>query len=79
MRLYIMGINYHLYPLQESYENMKLLLEINQYEKYNWNICGNLKATAISLGYTKFCCFLCEWNRRDRKHYCIQNQWPKRE
>ena len=62
-----MEINYHLYPLQESYENMKLLLEINQYEKHNWNICGNLKVTVISLGYTKFYCFLCEWNRTDRK------------
>ena len=69
-----MGINYHLYPLQDSYENMKLLLEINQYEKYNWNT-----GTAISLRYTKFYCFLCQWNRRDRKHHCIQNQWPKRE
>jgi hypothetical protein len=73
-----MGINYHLHPLQEPCENMKLLLEINQHEKYNWNICGNLNVTAISLGYTKFC-FLCEWNGRDRKHHCIQNQWPKRE
>ena len=30
-------------------------------------------------GYTKFCCFLCEWDSRDRKHHCIQKQWPKQE
>ena len=43
---------------------MKLVLEKTQYEKYNWNFCGDLKVTALllglQLGYTKFCCFLCE-------------------
>jgi len=27
---------------------MKLLSEKIQYEKYNWNICGDLKVTALS-------------------------------
>jgi len=63
----------HAAKMKQSYENMELLLEKIQYEKYYWNICGNLKVTGISLGYTKFCCFLCEWSRRDRKHHCIQN------
>jgi hypothetical protein len=69
--------------MKESYENMKLLLEKIQYGKYNWNICGDLKVTALSLGLelgcSKFYCFLCEWDRRDRKHHYIQKQWPKRE
>jgi len=29
---------------------MKLLLEKTQYEKYNWNICGDLKVIALSFG-----------------------------
>jgi hypothetical protein len=36
--------------MKESYENMKLLLKKIQYEKYNWNICGDLKAIALLLG-----------------------------
>jgi hypothetical protein len=64
--------------MKESYENMKLLLEKIQYEKYNWNICGYLKVTVLlldlQLGYTKFCCFLREWDGRDRKHHYIKKQ-----
>jgi hypothetical protein len=36
--------------MKESYENMKLLVENIQYQKYNWNICGDLKVTAFLLG-----------------------------
>jgi len=60
---------------------MKLLLEKTLYGKHNWNICGHLKVIAVLLGlqfgYTKFCCFLCEWDSRARKHNYIQKQWPK--
>jgi len=52
----------HAAKMKESYENMELLLEKIQYEKYNWNICGNLKVTALllglQLGYAKFCYFI---------------------
>ena len=57
--------------LKESYENINLLLEKIQYEKYNWNICGDLKVTAFLLGYTKLCCSRCEWDSRDRKNHHI--------
>jgi hypothetical protein len=33
----------------------------------------------LQLGYTKYCCFLCEWDSRDRKNHYIQKQWPKRD
>jgi len=36
----------HAANMEESYENMYLLLEKIQYEKYNWNICGDLKVIA---------------------------------
>ena len=59
-------------------ENTKLLFEKIKYGKYNWNICGDLKVTAVllslQLGYTKFCCFLCGWDSRDKKHHYIQKQ-----
>ncbi|GFW45593.1 uncharacterized protein TNCV_3245311 [Trichonephila clavipes] len=29
-------------------------------------------------GYTKFPCFLCEWDSRDRKHY-VKQTWPIRK
>jgi hypothetical protein len=63
----------------ESCENIKLLSEKIQCEKYNWNIMGDFKVIARSLGYTKFYCFPPEWDSRDRKHHHIQKQWPKRE
>jgi hypothetical protein len=69
--------------MKESYKNMKLLLEKIQCGKYNWNICGDLKVNALSLGlelgFSKFYCFMCEWDSRGRKHHYIQKQWPKRE
>jgi hypothetical protein len=53
---------------------MKLLLEKIHYEKYKWNICGDLKVIAlllgVQLGYTKYCCSLCEWDSRDSKILC---------
>jgi hypothetical protein len=69
--------------LKESYEYMKLLLEKIHYEKYKWNICGDLKVTALliglRLGYTKYCCFLCEWDSRDGKIHYSHKQWPRRD
>jgi hypothetical protein len=60
----------HAVNMKEN-ENMKLILEKICYEKYKWNICGGLKIIALllrlQLGYTKYCCFLCEWDSRDRK------------
>jgi hypothetical protein len=67
--------------MKESYENMKFILEMIQYEKYNWNICGDLKVIAVllglQLGYTRICCFLCAWDIRDRKQYYIKKQCNK--
>jgi hypothetical protein len=71
----------HAVNMKESYENMKLLLEKIHYEKCKWNICGDLKVIALllglQLGYTKYCCFLCQWDSKDRKNHYIQIQWPK--
>ncbi|UYV67757.1 hypothetical protein LAZ67_5001915 [Cordylochernes scorpioides] len=62
---------------------MKLLLKKIEYERYSWKICSDLKVIALlrglQLGYTKFCCFLCEWDSRDRERHYIKKSWPNRE
>jgi len=32
--------------------------------------------TGLQLGYTKYCCFLCEWDIRDRKSHYFKKEWP---
>jgi len=59
----------HAANMKESYESMKLLLGKFKYDEFKWKLCGDLKAVALllgmQLGYTKYCCYLCEWDSRD--------------
>jgi len=45
---------------KESYENMKILMEAINYDKFKWQICGDLKVVALLLGlqqgFTKYSC-----------------------
>lgn len=73
----------HATNMKENYANLEVLLEKIEYSQYLWNICADLKVVAILTGlqggYTKFCCFLCEWDSRARdKHYKIKT-WPLRK
>jgi hypothetical protein len=72
----------HAANIKESYENMKLLLGKIKYDEFKRKFCGDLKAVALllgmQLGYTKYCCFLCEWDSRDKKNHCVNKLWPKR-
>jgi len=47
---------------KKSYENMNILLEAINYDKFKWQICGDLKVIALLLGlqqgFTKYCCFV---------------------
>jgi len=59
---------------KESYEDMKILMEAINYDKFKWQFCGDLKVIALLLGlkqgFTKYCCFICEWDSRARSlHY----------
>lgn len=69
--------------MKESYENMARLLGKINYGKYKWHISADLKVVAIlnglQLGYTKHCCFICEWDSRARNYHYIVKQWPPRE
>ena len=53
----------HAAGLKETYDNIKLVLVKIKYEEHQ-QICGDLEVVALilglQLGYTKFCCFLCE-------------------
>jgi len=32
----------------------------------------------MQIGYTKYCCFLCEWDSRDKKDHYVNKLWSKR-
>ena len=72
----------HATSLKEIYESMKLLLGKIKYYEFKWKLCGDLKVVALllgmQLGYTKSCCFLCEWDSRDKKNHYVNKLWPKR-
>ena len=56
--------------LKEEYNNVKEILEIINYSAHDWVICVDLKMVNFLLGqqfgFTKYPCFLCYWDRRDR-------------
>ena len=62
---------------------MKQLLQYIKYDTCKWNICVDLKVIALllvlQLGYTKFRCFLCEWDSRDKAHHYVKRIWPGRK
>ena len=67
---------------KETYNILKLILEKVDYVKYKWQICADLKVVALILGlqtgYTKYCCFLCEWDSRARSDHYTKQNWPLR-
>jgi len=72
----------HAANMKESYESMKLLSGKIKYDELKWKLCGDLKVVALllgmQLGYTKYCCFLCEWDSRNKKNHYVNKLWPKR-
>ena len=69
--------------MKETYQNMKTLLDCIDYVKHSWNICGDFKVIGLLLGmqsgYTKYCCFLCEWDSRDKKYHYVRKDWNLRQ
>lgn len=59
---------------QESYEIIANLLQKLQYNKYQWDICADLKIVGIISGlkggYASYMCFLCKWNTRQTDTHC---------
>ena len=56
-----------------------ILVEVD-YKKYQWEVCGDFKVIAILLGlqagYTKYSCFLCEWDSHARGTHYSRKRWP---
>lgn len=76
--------------LRESYENLKLVLELIGYYDLktafyeDLKICGDFKVInmllGLQLGNIKKCCFLCEFDSRDKaNHYNKKKIWPVRK
>jgi hypothetical protein len=67
----------HFVHLKESYDNLALVLTSSTIR-----ICGDLKVLSTLLGqqsgYTKYQCFLCEWDSRAKSQHWTQKQWPSR-
>ena len=57
---------------------MKQLLQYIKYDTYKSNIVIAL-LLGVQIGYTKFPCFLCEWDSRDKAHHCVKWIWPARK
>jgi hypothetical protein len=59
----------HAVHMRETYASIQGLLEKMCYEDHQWNIRTDLKVVALLTGlqggYTKCCCFLCEWDRSE--------------
>ena len=62
---------------------MKILMEAINYDKLKWQICGDLKVIALLLGlqqgFTKYCCFICEWDSRAQSFHYSRKDWPSRK
>lgn len=68
--------------LKETYNNLKLMLDKIEYGKHSWTACGDFKVLTILLGqqsgFTKYPCFLCEWDSRARSEHWERKHWPLR-
>ena len=73
----------HSTTLKEKYDEVKFVLEKICYHEHKWAICVDLKMVNILLGqqsgYTKYPCFLCMWDSRDRQSHYTKKRWPPRE
>ena len=61
---------------------MELLFDRIQYRKHSCKICADLKVVALvlglQLGYTKYSCFMCEWDSHARDVHYVTKNWPLR-
>ena len=73
----------HSAETKETYERCKEILNYVKYSEHQWLICGDFKVIAIimgmQLGFTKYCCFICEWDSRNRSVHYKERNWPKRK
>ena len=70
----------HSTTLKEQHEGIKYVLEKSSYDQHKWLICVDLKMINFLLGrqsgFTKYPCFICLWDSRDRAHHYVKKEWP---
>ena len=58
---------------------MKILMEVINYDKFKWQICGDLKVIVLLLGlqqeFTKYCCFICKRDSRILSLHYSRKDW----
>ena len=68
--------------MKEDYQNVKILLSALKYNQFGWEVIGDFKMVAFLMGmqggFTKFPCYLCLWDSRNRDLYYKQRNWPLR-
>lgn len=73
----------HSTSLKEEYQNISLVLEKIKYQDHKWLICVDLKMVNFLLGqqggFTKFPCFLCLWDSRDKQQHWTKRHWAVRK
>ena len=73
----------HSTTLKEKYEAVKYVLEKIRYDQHGWLLCVDLKMVNFLLGqqsgFTKYPCFLCMWDSRDKAQHYTKQDWPVRE
>lgn len=66
----------------ETYETIKLLLDLINYNEHQWKVCCDLKMVGIlkglKRGFAKHQCFLCIWEGRKRELHYTNFQWSSR-
>lgn len=69
--------------MKESRESMQSILTAIKYDQYQWSIRSDLKVTGLLHGmqsdYTKYICFLCLWDTRDRENHYKIKTWSSRD
>jgi len=61
---------------------MKILMQAINYDKFKWQICGDLKVIALLLGlqgFIEYCCFICEWESRAQSLHYSRKNWLARK
>jgi len=68
--------------LKESYDNIRHLLQMIKYDTHQFYVCGDFKMIAFLIGlqqgYTKYSCFLCLWDSRDKSNHYKKTNWEPR-
>ena len=63
----------HSTVLKKQQDDIKTVVDLLKYHEHGWMICVDLKIVSFLLaqkkGYTKFSCFLCMWDSRDRENH----------